>query len=318
MSGAQREVAQAMRTAAGEMLAALDPDRRAQAAYVADDPARTRWAYQPRPRPGTSLLGLGEPARKAAHRLLASAVSRPVLAQAVTIMALEEVLDVDEGGHRRRHSDDYWVAVFGDPTGDTWSWRFEGHHVSVTATVADDRVSIAPLFLGANPARVHRREQLVLAPLSWEEDLARTLVTGLDPALRASAIVDGVAPADILTGTDVRAPAVIEPLGVRAADLAGTSRDLLDRLLDVYLDRLTPGLAAQERERLALDEVSFAWAGGVEPGDGHYYRIQGPDLIIEYDNTQREANHVHTVLRRPGADFGADLLAAHLAGEVST
>jgi hypothetical protein len=238
-----------------------------------------------------------------------------VLAQAVTIMAFEEVLDVDEGGHRRRHSDDYWVAVFGDPSDDVWSWRFEGHHVSVTASVAADRVVVAPLFLGANPARVHRRDQLVVAPLSWEEDLARTLVTGLDPGLRTRAIVDGVAPADILTGTDVRVLAAIEPLGVRAADLAGVSRDLLDRLVDVYLDRLTPGLAEGERDRFTLDEVSFAWAGGVEPGDGHYYRIQAPDLIIEYDNTQREANHAHTVLRRPGADFGADLLAAHLTGE---
>jgi hypothetical protein len=315
MSGAEREAARTMRAAAGELLTALDADRRAQAAHPADDPARTRWAYQPRPRPGTSLLGLGEPARKAAHRLLATAVSRPVLAQAVTIMALEEVLDVDEGGHRRRHSDDYWVAVFGGPADDAWSWRFEGHHVSVTATVADDRVAVAPLFLGANPARVHRGDQLVLAPLSWEEDLARTLVTELDPALRSRAIVDGVAPADILTGTDVRVPASIEPLGIRAADLTGAPRDLLDRLLDVYLDRLTPGLASTERGRIALDEVSFAWAGGVEPGDGHYYRIQAPDLIIEYDNTQREANHAHTVLRRPEGDFGADLLAAHLAGE---
>src|SRR5262245_54817959 len=104
MSGAEREAVAAMRTVAGEFLAALDPDRREEAAYPADDPARTKWAYQPRPRPGTSLLGLGERARKAAHRLLGTAVSRPVLAQAVTIMALEEVLDVDEGGHRRRHS----------------------------------------------------------------------------------------------------------------------------------------------------------------------------------------------------------------------
>jgi hypothetical protein len=176
-------------------------------------------------------------------------------------------------------------------------------------------VAVAALFLGANPARVHRGDQLVLAPLSWEEDLARTLVEDLDPDARARAIVDGAAPADIITGTDARVPAPLEPLGVRAAELDRPARELLDRLVGVYLDRLAPGLAEAEHARIVLDEVSFAWAGGLAPGEGHYYRIQAQDLLIEYDNTQRQANHAHTVLRRPGADFGMDLLAAHLDAE---
>jgi hypothetical protein len=133
--------------------------------------------------------------------------------------------------------------------------------------------------------------------------------------MRARAVVDEVAPGDILTGTAVRVPPTLDPLGVRAADLTGSARELLDRLVTVYLDRLTPTLAEAEYERVRPEEVCFAWAGGSAAGDGHYYRIQAPDLIIEYDNTQRDANHAHTVLRRPNADFGADLLAAHVAGE---
>jgi len=307
--------AAAMRAAATALLGVLTGDQRAAATHPFDAAARTRWTYQPRPRPGVSLLDLDAPARKATHRLLATAVSRVAFAQAVTIMALEEVLDLDEGGTRGRHSDDYWVALFGGPDDEVWSWRFEGHHVSVTATVVGAACSVAPLFLGANPARVHHRDELVLGPLSREEDLARTLLAQLPPPQRAKAIVDDVAPADILTFTATQVGSFDEPCGVRGADLSGSARELLDRLLVVYLDRLSPDLARAEYERTGLDEVCFAWAGGPDAGQGHYYRLHAPGLLVEYDNTQHAANHPHTVLRRPGADFGAGLLPAHLAAE---
>jgi hypothetical protein len=305
----------AMRSAAAALLAALTGEQRSAATYPVDGPDRTRWAYQPRPRPGVSLLGLDGAARKAAHRLLATAVSRVAFAQAVTIMALEEVLDQDEGGGRFRHSDDYWVALFGAPTDDVWSWRFEGHHVSVTATVAGSAVSVAPLFLGANPARINDRDHLVLGPLWREEDLARTLLAELPAPLRSRAVVDDRAPSDILTGTQADVAGFDEPCGVRGAQLTGPARDLLDRLLQVYLDRLSPALARREYEAIQLDEVCFAWAGPPDAGQGHYYRLLAPALLIEYDNTQRSANHAHTVLRRPGEDFGAGLLADHLTAE---
>ena len=307
--------ADVMRETATRLLATLSDEQRGRASYPLAGTDRTRWTYRPRPRPGVSLLGLGRDARKAAHQLLATALSRSAFAQAVTVMALEEVLDIDEGGHRERHSDDYWVAVFGEPGDEAWSWRFEGHHVSVTATVVGATVSVAPLFLGANPARVVERDQLVIGPLWREEDLARSLITGLTPSQRAQAIVDGLAPDDILTGTAAQVTGFDAQCGIRGADLSGSGRDLLDRLLTVYLDRLAPGLAADEYGQLRLDEVCFAWAGGREAGQGHYYRLQAPALLIEYDNTQGAASHPHTVLRRPGADFGAQILPAHLAAE---
>ncbi len=288
----------------------LTPEQRQAAAYEFGDPLRRRWTYVPAPRPGASLLGLSREARKAAHRLLATALSRHAFAQVVTIMAMEEVLDLDEGGRRGRHSDDYHVAIFGTPGTEAWSWRFEGHHVSVTATVAGGRVEVAPLFLGAHPAAVRYGETAVVRPLPLEEEMARALVADLSPALRARAVVADVAPPDILTGTSAVA-AELEPRGVRGGELASAQRDLLGGLLGVYLDRLAPSL------RGAHDPAafSFAWAGPVAAGAGHYYRIQGPGLLVEYDNTQDAADHAHTVIRRPGADFGAGLLAAHLADE---
>jgi hypothetical protein len=234
-------------------------------------------------------------------------------------MALEEVLDRAEGGHRNRHSDDYRVVVFGDPSaGDHWAWRFEGHHLSVSVTLAGDAVSPGPVFFGANPATVTYAGRPVLRPLAPEEDVARALLDALPARAKARAVVATTAPDDIISYTHPRAPEKLDPLGVPAGQLGPTARALLDQLIAVYLDRLAPDLAAAEAARLTGKELHFAWAGPEQPGSGHYYRIQGPDLLIEYDNTQNDANHAHTVLRRPLSDFGDDVLAAHRAATPHT
>jgi hypothetical protein len=230
----------------------------------------------------------------------------------MAIIALEEVLDRREGWQQGRHSGDYWVAIFGDPAGDEpWSWRFEGHHLSVTMTVAGDEVSPAPVFLGANPARVSYAGQPVSRPLAPEEDLARALLDALGTAGRASAVVSDQAPGDIRTGTRPRAGEGIEPLGIAAAGLGPTARAVLGQLVALYLGRLPAGLAAREAATVAAGELHFAWEGPTTPGLRHYYRVQGDDLLIEYDSTADDGNHAHTVLRRPRSDFGDDVLAAH-------
>jgi Protein of unknown function (DUF3500) len=165
-----------MPAASEAVLAALPAEARELACFPFSDPARTRWSYLPGPRTGIALSDLGAPARKAAHRLLAAALSRPAFAQAVTIMALEEVLDIDEQGRLGRHSDGYHVAVFGTPGDDSWAWRFEGHHLSVNVTVTDGQPIAAPLFMGANPAQVRHDGQVVIAPLLREEKLARAIM----------------------------------------------------------------------------------------------------------------------------------------------
>src|SRR6516162_10039196 len=125
----------AMTTAAESLLSALPPGARGHACYPFSGPARTQWSYLPGSRGGIALSELGPAGRKAAHRLLATALSRAAFAQAVTIMAFEEVLDLDEREQLRRHSDGYHVAIFGNPGDDAWAWRFEGHHISVNATI---------------------------------------------------------------------------------------------------------------------------------------------------------------------------------------
>ena len=302
-----------MRSAAAVLLTALDGEQHALAARSFDDDAARRWLeYRPLPRPGVCIAELSGAARKAAHRLLATGLGDHAYAQAMVIIALEEVLDRREGWQQGRHSGDYWVAVFGDPAGDQpWSWRFEGHHLSVTMTVAGDEVSPAPVFLGANPARVSYAGQPVSRPLAPEEDLARALLDALGPAGRASAVVSARAPGDIGSGTRPRAPEDMEPLGVDATGLSPAPRAMLSQLVALYLERLPAGLAAREAARVSAGELYFAWAGPITPGLPHYYRVQGDDLLIEYDNTTADGNHAHTVLRRPRSDFGDDVLGTH-------
>jgi Protein of unknown function (DUF3500) len=304
-----------MRSAATVLLQTLQGRPLELAAQPFADDAARRWIeYRPEPRPGACVADMSRDARKAAHRLLSTGLSEHAYAQAMVIIALEEVLDRQEGWQRHRHSNDYWVNVFGDPNGDApWSWRFEGHHLSVTMTIRGDEVSPAPVFLGANPARVSYGGQAVSRPLPGEEDLARQLLATLDPAQRAVAVVSDQAPYDIRSATKPRAQERIEPLGIAVSRLGQDARVLLDQLVTLYLDRLPAGLAAREAARVNASELYFAWQGPAVPGVRHYYRIQGDDLLIEYDNTTENGNHQHTVLRRPRSDFGDDVLAAHLS-----
>ena len=295
-----------MRAAARALLATAE----GAVATFDDDHARRWIEYRPRPRPGVSLADLGAGARKAAHRLLATALSPPAYAQAMTVLALEEILDRREGWARGRHSEDYRVIVFGSPGDDDWGWRFEGHHLSVSMTVAGDRVSPAPVFLGANPARVDTVGRTVLRPLAIEEDLGHELLRSLPAAARDRAVVAGEAPYDIRSATRPVSTR-LSPAGIARADLRPGERALLDQLVAVHLGRLPDELAA------ALDpaggDVHFAWEGPPGPGTQHYYRIQADDLLIEFDNTTDDGNHAHSVLRRPRGEFGGDILAAHRA-----
>jgi Protein of unknown function (DUF3500) len=304
-----------MRAAASAFLAGLDERQRSLAGLEFGDEQARRWIeYRPHRRPGACLADFDRDTRKAAHRLLATGLSPHAYAQAMTVVALEEVLDRREGWARSRHSNDYWVTVFGDPAGDRpWAWRFEGHHLSVSMTVHGEDASPAPVFLGANPARVSYAGRTVVRPLAPEEDLARDLLDALGPAGRGAAIVSAHAPADIRSSVSPRAQAPIEPLGIAGARLGPTARAVLGQLLTLYLDRLPGELAAREADRVDLRELHFAWEGPTRPGGRHYYRVQGPDLLVEYDNTTDDGNHAHTVLRRPASDFGDDILSRHRA-----
>lgn len=300
-------LAQELADDAERLLDVLTEDERGSAVLPLDEDERRTWAYWPTPRRGLAMHRLGRRGTKAVHRLLATLLPLTAFARVTTIMGLDEVLDRLEGhASDRRHRDDYWVTVFGAPGGATWGVRFEGHHVSVHATVTDGVVTLTPLFLGANPAVVHQRGKPVVGPLLPEEELGFEVLHALSVEQRSAAVVGDAAPDDIRTRNDMAVDPALLTEGLPLSALHGTAASAAGALLDLYLDRLPTGVRPVDPSG-----ARFAWAGAGEPGIGHYYRVAGPGLLIELDNTQDGANHVHTVLRHPAADFASDVLAAH-------
>ena len=272
-----------------------------------DGAERRTWAYWPTRRRGVPLSALDRRQTKAVHRLVSVALPVPAFARVTAIMGLDEVLDRLEGyAGDRRHRDDYWVTVFGRPGPDPWGWRFEGHHVSVHATVVAGEVRLTPLFLGANPAVVADGGRVVSAPLAPEEQLGFELLHALTVEQRSSAVVAERAPDDIASRNLPRLADLALEGGVPLSALSGPAAAAADALLADDLGRFPGGAARPDP-----DGAVFAWAGGQRAGVGHYYRLAGPRLLVELDNTQDGANHVHTVVRDPAADFGDDVLAGH-------
>jgi hypothetical protein len=301
----------------------LDAPQRAEATFPFDSPERFVWAYTPGPRKGLAYRDMRPPQRAAANAMLAAAMSPRTAGEIAAIVALEMVLGQLEqasgrSGWLRRDPELYWLGVFGTPgTPTPWSWRIGGHHVAIHVTLADDRVvGTTPSFLGANPAIIPNGPRAGERTLPGEEELARSLLAAMTPAERGVAVVDGSAPADIVTGTGRLADLGSVPVGIRHADLGPGGRAALEILIGHYVERVRGEVADETWDRVvfpALGDVTFAWAGSDAPGRGHYYAVRGPRFVIEYDNTQNGANHIHAVWRDLDNDWGGDALAAHLA-----
>jgi hypothetical protein len=305
----------------GAWLDCLDGSQRTRATFPFESAERFVWAYTPGTRKGLAIGDMDADQRAAAAAMLASALSPRTAAEVQAIMALETILGRLEhadgrSGWTRRDPELYWFAVFGTPGSESpWSWRVGGHHVAVHVTVHGDRVAgTTPSFLGANPAVVPSGPAAGTRTLPGEEELARALLSELTTSERNVALVDDVAPADILTGTGRLADLRTVPVGIRHADLGEPRQAAMERLIRHYVGRARPEAATDAWQRIVdtgLGDATFAWAGSAAPGQGHYYAVRGPTFVIEYDNTQSGANHIHAVWRDLGADWGEDLLLAH-------
>ena len=309
------ETVKEMAAAARAWTGSLTPGQQKDAGFAFTDEERENWHYIPRARQGIPYKAMTDPQRKLARMLLESGLSEHGIAQVDMVTELERVLfEIEQAGHRDEAL--YYFSVFGEPgaTG-TWGWRVEGHHVSLNFTIIDGRRIVAtPNFIGANPAEVRLPgPQLARRALAAEEDLGRALVLSCSDEQRAKAIVSGSAPNDILTRNDhVAKPQ--EPAGLGYGEMSPAQQAQLRALVAVYLNRLRPEVAGVELKQITeggWERLDFAWAGGLKPGQGHYYRIQSPEFIIEYDNTQNNANHIHTSWRVFRGDFGRDLLQEH-------
>jgi Protein of unknown function (DUF3500) len=322
---AARRAAAAMTTAATQFLQGLTPEQRTQATFPLDTDERVRWNFIPTnmfPRQGVPIKEMSEAQRKLAHELLKAGLGQRGYLTATAIMDLEVILHAIENsggrvGKQTRDPELYFFTVFGTPSPKTpWGWRVEGHHVSLHFSIANNTaVASTPAFFGTNPAEVREEgPKKGLRILGTMEDSARALLGTLDEPQRKVAVIADVAPTEIVTTTTVKIDP-LSPVGIAGADLKPAQRDLLVKLIEAYTAQMADDIAAERMAKIrqaGLEKVTFAWAGPLESGKQHYYRIQGPTFLVEYDNSQNQGNHVHSVWRDFAGDFGRDLLREHI------
>lgn len=315
-----------MVTTAKAWLASLNSNQLTSAKYKLDNPDYEIWHFVPDNnfitargygRNGLTYNQMNDEQRSLADALLAASLSRVGFVSVKTIMSLEEILRIQENDTvGRRDVNIYHFSIFGEPAmkGD-WAWRLEGHHVSLHFLMREGKlVSTAPTFLGANPHEVKDGPRKGVRPLGAREDAARKLMKSLGSELSEQALVSETAYSDILTSADTRAKLEGQPPGIAASQLSDEQYSMLLETADQYAISLPAEQAEKRREKVRAtprDKLFFAWAGSVEPGGGDYYRIQSPEFLIEYDNTQNRNNHSHSVWREFEGDFGRDLVAAH-------
>ena len=321
---ASQKSAATMAKAAGQFLDGLNADQRAKAAFPFDGEERLRWHFIPNemfPRKGLMIKDMSEEQRRLAHDLLRTGLSARGYHKVTSIIQLEDILKVIEaGGKLARNKEEYLFSVFGVPgPKGPWGWRVEGHHISMRFTINDgsvtNHVASSPMFLGSNPAEVRDGAQQGLRVLGEEEDAGRALVQALTADQLRTALVHATAPADILTMNKNDITPLPEE-GILYSALQPKQQEMLVRMIEVYTSTMEADVAAERMalaKRGGLDKVRFAWAGSTEKGQKHYYRIQGPTFLVEFDNTQNDGNHVHSVWRDFNGDFGRDLLRDHLA-----
>jgi hypothetical protein len=305
-----------MATAGEIFLNSLNLDQRNAAVFNFEDDERQDWHFVPKPRKGIPLKHLDSSQRQLASALLNTGLSQSGYTKASSIISLEPVLnEIEQGRGPARDPELYYFSVFGAPrSSKPWGWRVEGHHLSLNFTVVNqDFITSTPCFFGANPAEVMHGPRVGLRTLPSEEDLARTFLKSLDAGLRTQAVISDRAPEDILSGHSRKANP-LKPAGLSASRLGGRQTEILMRLLSEYAGNMPSEIAAKRIGKLrsaGLNSIYFAWAGGSEHGQAHYYRIQGPTFLVEYDNIQNNANHIHSVWRDFNGDFGVDMLAEH-------
>lgn len=316
---ASPKAAHDMAVAARAWLALLNGQQRRNALLAWSSPQRESWHYVPRSRPGVSLRHMNKPQVAAAWDLLGTMLSARGLTQVRRELMLEAVLGQLTRNPRFRDHANYALVIFGDPASpDPWAWRFEGHHLSLTSVVAPEHgVAVTPVFFGANPATIPKgHAHAGFRLLGAEEDAAFGLIRSLEGDVRTQAVIADRSLGDIVAGPG-REATLQHFEGVALSSLNEAQQTGIMRILELYAGTMREEVASAQLARVretGLEKLHFAWAGSLAPGRPHYFRIHGPAALIEYDNTQNGANHVHSVWIDPQGMFGRDLLKAHYQG----
>ncbi len=315
--------AQNLSTKANTFLNLLSDELQAKTLFALEDEERFNMNYVPLPRKGPTFHDFDEKQKAAALDLLQSSLGIEGFRKSQEIIALEKVLRIIENndadkmpdGRPRRDPLNYHFSIFGDPASKTpWGWRFEGHHLSLNFTSSEGKISSStPAFFGTNPGIVKSTDQKGKEVLKEEASLGFQLINSMNEVQLKATRFTEEAPNDIISVTKRKAEK-LSPLGISYTALSEDQKEIMLQLLNVYLSTFEPNFEAifwNKIKDAGIENLSFAWAGSLQPGTGHYYRIQGPSLLIEYDNTQYDANHAHIVVRDLTNDYGEDVLREH-------
>lgn len=298
-------------------LATLTSEQRSKAVLPFNSEERFHWFYTPVARKGLPLKQMRPTQRQAALKLLHAGLSEKGYSKAERIRRLEDVLhEIEQSA--RRDPDLYYFTFFGEPSDtNAWGWRYEGHHCSQNWTIVDGKsiagLATSPQFFGANPAEVRSGPMKGIRVLAAEEDLGFSLINSFNADQRKEALLNTRAPGDILTSNDRKA-ALQEDKGIAYSQLTKDQQGTLLALIEEYLGAQPESVARARLDKIrkaGFDKIKFAWMGATKTGEGHYYRVQGSTFLIEFDNTQNDANHIHCVWRDFNGDWGEDLLADH-------
>ena len=314
--------AQDLSLKANTFLNSLSDELRAETHFSLSDDERFNMNFVPIDRKGPSFHDFNAKQRQAALDLLKASLSSQGYVKTTEIMSLEKVL-YELGDPEQKMSDgrpyrdplNYHLCIFGAPAPENfWGWRFEGHHISLNFTASEGKlVSSTPTFFGSNPGIVRSTSQKGKEVLKKETDLGFALISSMSEEQLKITRFSDAAPREIITGNK-RKVETIEPLGISYSDLSENQKRVFEQLVNLYIDNYESEFASGLKQKLiaeGMEKLHFAWAGSLMAGQGHYYRIQGDFLIIEYDNVQNNANHVHTAVRDLTNDYGEDLLKSH-------
>lgn len=300
-----------------------------------EDTLRTRWTNLPvglAKRPGISYGELSEESKIRFNHLLTTLLSSQGYLKITSIMNLDDILNIvyktayerktisgkvfDEVMNLDWNYKHYFISIWGEPQKEKpWGLKFEGHHISLNLSVAGDKYSLTPLFLGTDPAEVTISKYAGLRVLSKEEDYGIKLINSLNKEEKLIATLSKEVLQDIITNPTNK-NRITQYQGIKASDFNKEQKELFELLIKEYIGNLEYYKANEYLDKIkksGIDEIYFAWIGSYERRKPNYYIVNGPDFLIEYDNVgfQKDGNHIHSIWREKNNDFGEDILKKH-------
>lgn len=316
-------------------LSTLSTEEYQKTTYTFADTMRLKWSNLPVgmvPRPGIQYGSLSDKSRIAFHRVLSAMLSSQGYLKTTSIMRLDDILNTlyQEAFDKKEINEkflkqmqnlqwaygNYYISVWGTPQGkEPWGLDFGGHHMALNMTVRGNNVSMSPFFYGTDPSEVKTSKYAGLRVLSKEEDYGFMLINSLTNAQKEKAILQQKVPGDIITNPK-SSQRITSYYGIAAAEFDETQKAILKMLIQEYIHNFEHNTAHRlydEAMKTGIEKVYFAWIGSTENNKSHYYIINAPNFLIEYDNVgfQNDGNHIHAITREKGSDFGEDLLKQH-------